>query len=461
MSEQPLTEHLPSKRLESIRIQAEAIIETPQRVHRPGQVVVRNGIIVECTADCSNRADIELPGSILSAGLVNAHTHLEFSDLRQPYPAGKNFPEWIGSVIRHRRTILEQNSIEECLKLRRAALQLGYEESRQAGVELVGDIVTRPWSASDLDGLNSQGRSISGAVPIIVRNSVAYRDCAQHFNGTMAVFAFPEIIGLDEARFDEATAWATQLANSEKSEASLANPVWQVGLSPHAPYSVHFPTMEKALATNNARQRVTAMHVAESLDELEWLQCGSGPFREVFERLGVPADAPRAAITQVIEWLATRNRALLIHGNYLSKTETDQVAQAGMAVVYCPRTHRHFAHREYPLKCFCDANINVVLGTDSRASNPDLDLWNEVLCLRESHPWIRPEWAFDAVTRRAAQALGVEQHFGSLQPGRVAMFNISRFDPTIENANILDELTSQPRPFTPLVDVLLALSLRR
>ncbi len=449
-----MNESIATEQPQSIRIQAEAIIETPHRVHRPGQVVVRNGCIVECTADCSSRADIELPGSMLSAGLLNAHTHLEFSDLRQPYAAGKNFPEWIGSVIRHRRTIAEQHSTEECLKLRRAALQLGYEESRQAGVALVGDIVTRPWSASDLDGLNSKGRSVSGAVPIIVRNAVTYRDCARHFSGMMAVFAFPEIIGLDEARFEEATAWAMQLANSEPVESCLVNPVWQVGLSPHAPYSVHFPTMQKTLATEAAMQRVTAMHVAESLDELEWLQCGSGPFREVFERLGVPSDAPRATITQVIEWLATRNRALLIHGNYLSETETDQVAQAGMAVVYCPRTHRHFAHSEYPLNRFYEANINVVLGTDSRASNPDLDLWNEVLCLRELHPWIRPEWAFDAVTRRAADALGVEQRFGSLQPGRVAMFNISRFDPTVTSSNLLNELTTRSRPFTPLSDVL-------
>ena len=439
-----------SQGLDAIRIQADAVIVTSSQIHSPGQVVVRDGRIVECTADCSVRADLELPGSMLSAGLVNAHTHLEFSDLRQPFPPGANFPDWIGAVIRHRRAIAEQHSSDECLKLRQAALRAGYEESRQAGIALAADIVTRPWSPTDLSGLNGDPRCVSGAVPIIARNRVSLNDCSRHFASAMAVLALPEIIGLDEVRFNEAATWAMQFDAGGVAD----TPVMQVGMSPHAPYSIHVPTMQHTLADGSARQRVTAMHVAESLDELEWLERGSGPFRQVFERLGVPLDAPRASIAELIQWLATRDRALLVHGNYLTESESEQAARSEISIVYCPRTHRHFSHSEYPLKRFIDQRINVVLGTDSRASNPDLDVWNEVLCVRELHPRTRPEWLFDAVTQRAAMALGVEQHFGSLQPGRVATMNISRFDATVSPASWIDELTTRPRPFIPLGDVL-------
>ena len=117
--------------VEAIRIQADAILVSPTVIYRPGQIVIREGRIVACSADCSEPADVQLPGCMLSAGLVNAHTHLEFSDLSEPFAAGQNFPEWIGSVIRHRRKIVESNSSEECLRLRRAALRTGFEESHR------------------------------------------------------------------------------------------------------------------------------------------------------------------------------------------------------------------------------------------------------------------------------------------------------------------------------------------
>lgn len=445
--------------MEAIRIQSDAILASPSVCYRPGQLVVRDGLIISCSGDCSTRADLQLPGSLLSAGLVNAHTHLEFSDLQQPFPPGDNFPQWIASVIRHRRNLADGISREEFLRLRHAALQAGFEESRRAGVALVGDIVTRPWSPNDLADNSSiqlaptPTRSLSHAVPLILRNSLSAAACLQHLANFPQVFAFPEIIGLDEARFLEAAQWATQLAAIEAPSA----PICKIGLSPHAPYSIHFPTALNVLGSNLARQPIVAMHVAESLDERQWLETGCGPFREVFQRLGIPEDCPRPSMINIIEWLASLQRGLLIHGNYLSETETDAVARGPISIVYCPRTHRHFGHTEYPLRRFINSKINVVLGTDSRASNPDLDLWSEVNAIREGHPWVSPEWAFSAATQRSAEALGLESQFGTLLPGRTAFINVSRFDSTVPHSELLDELTTRRQPFTPLVDILRAL----
>lgn len=437
---------------EVIRIQADAILVSPTVLYRPGQIVVRNGKIVACTADCSEPADLELPGSMLSAGLVNAHTHLEFSDLGEPFAAGNSFPEWIGSVIRHRRKIAENNSSEDYLRFRQAALQNGFGESSRAGVALIGDIVTRPWSPSDLIAGFAQPFATSPIAwpPVVRRHELEANACLQPLMATPSVFAFPEMIGLDEPRFIEAAQWATGLASIQSPTA----PIWKIGLSPHSPYSIHFPTAVTELAAQIAQQQVTAMHVAESLDEREWLEAGTGPFRSMFERLGVPADAPRASISQIVRWLASFQRALLIHGNYLNEAETDLVSRGGITIVYCPRTHRHFGHAEYPLRRFINSGINVVLGTDSRASNPDLDLWNEVLAIRQSHPWVDPTWAYAAVTERAAEALGVASDFGTLQVGRCAAINVSRLDRAVTESDVLDELTTRTRPFIPLVELL-------
>ncbi len=97
------------------------------------------------------------------------------------------------------------------------------------------------------------------------------------------------------------------------------------------------------------------MHIAESLEEREWLEKGTGPFQAVFEKLGVPSNAPRASIMETIEWLASFQRAMLIHGNYLTLNEIERVAESEISVVFCPRTHLHFGHSTYPLTAMTKA----------------------------------------------------------------------------------------------------------
>ena len=80
-----------------------------------------------------------------------------------------------------------------------------------------------------------------------------------------------------------------------------------------------------------------------------------------------------------------------------------------------------------------------------------------MLELRECHPWVSPEWAYSAVTQRSAEALGLESHFGTLLAGRLASINVSRCDATVPPSEVLDELTTRQRPFTPIVDVLAVL----
>jgi imidazolonepropionase-like amidohydrolase len=64
--------------------------------------------------------------------------------------------------------------------------------------------------------------------------------------------------------------------------------------------------------------------------------------------------------------------------------------------------------------------INVALGTDSRASNPDLGLWNELLFLRASFSAVDPTLLLRAGTWNGAFALGQETETGSLEIGKLA-----------------------------------------
>ncbi len=75
----------------SCRLQADAIVVSSQEVLAPGQIVISQGRIVDVARPSGQTADIQLDDCVLLPGLINPHTHLEFSDLAEPLPVGEIF----------------------------------------------------------------------------------------------------------------------------------------------------------------------------------------------------------------------------------------------------------------------------------------------------------------------------------------------------------------------------------
>ena len=48
-----------------------------------------------------------------------------------------------------------------------------------------------------------------------------------------------------------------------------------------------------------------------------------------------------------------------------------------MTVVYCPRTRHFFQYEPHPVAEMLSQGVRVALGTDSRASDSDLNFWRE------------------------------------------------------------------------------------
>ncbi len=194
-----------------------------------------------------------------------------------------------------------------------------------------------------------------------------------------------------------------------------------------------------------------AMHVAESLEERQWLETGQGPFREAFERLGLALPERRMQIDEAIALLLRHERSLLIHGNHLRASEMDAISQAsGLSVVYCPRTHRHFQNPPYPMEGYRKRGIRVVIGTDSRASSPDLNLWAEVVAARAVCRNLSALEAFAGVTQSAAHALGCEQDYGTLEVGKLARINRIEGDLSLPIRDVLESITCTPHRPQPL-----------
>ncbi|MCH5377146.1 MAG: amidohydrolase family protein, partial [Planctomycetes bacterium] len=349
-------------------------------------VVAIDGQHISYVGSADGEKDVvDLHNVAILPGLVNAHTHLEFSDLARPLGcAGMRFPDWITTVVTHRR---ERNSGEE--DRRKDAIRLGLMESLHHGVTAIGEIAT----GSSMD---------------------------DYEHGVADMVVFRELLGASPERIEPLIQIAEDHARIDPRRRH-----WHPGLSPHAPYSIHHDLLSRTVQVSRATGVPVAMHLAESQDELQLLASHSGRFVSLIKSLDAwyPDAIPRGARPMdYLRCLANAHRALVIHGNYLAADEIGFLAAHAdrMSVVFCPRTHAYFQHNRYPLAGMLRAGVNVALGTDSRASTPDLNLLAEMRTIARDYPEVPPAEIVRMGTLYGARALGLESTIGSLAAGKYA-----------------------------------------
>lgn len=397
----------------AFRIQADAIIVSSQQLFAPGQIVISRGRIVEVTPRINSTADVKLENCVLLPGLINPHTHLEFSDLAEPLHAGQNFPEWIANVLRVRQNSSGTPSAQA------ATIASGLMESQAAGVVALGDIVTPPWQPACL--LPSPTTEvIENSWELDPKQWTSLKPHLASASHLPQVVAFIEQLGLSADRRTALALWRDQLLGIPRS--TWPNRLSELALSPHAPYSTPPELWQGLVQLAKVSKATLAMHVLESSAEREWLDSGTGPMAGMLAQFGAAGwRLPTDFMAQLCKQFSDANSALIIHGNYLSETELDCVAGTkNMSIVYCPRTHEHFGHSPFPLSSIQQRGIRLLLGTDSRSTNPDLNLWQEGYTALRKHQTLTPTQAFSAITDAAAEALDLQHDLGSLQPGRLA-----------------------------------------
>src|SRR5207247_3350094 len=116
---------------------------------------------------------------------------------------------------------------------------------------------------------------------------------------------------------------------------------------------------------------------------------------------------------EVLQLNADVANVLFIHGNYL---DPRLAFPRGASIIYCPRTHAYFGHPPHPYRQLLARGVRVALGTDSLASNPDLDVLAEARFLHHLHPDTPGAQLLHMATLAGAEALGWSDEVGSLTP---------------------------------------------
>lgn len=325
--------------------------------------VARGPAAVRRLAAQSGTEPIDLGEGLLAPGLVDAHAHLDLTALAGRVARDAGFGGWVAGL-------LEARAAAPPAELARGVAR-GAGRLTATGCVLVGDV--------DSTGA---GESVLAGHPLRAR---LYREVL-------------------DAGDPERTPSALAAARQPYRECDGL----EGGLSPHAPFSVS-PALFGGLAE---LARAFAIHWSESEAEVEWLARGTGPLA------GLLGPSPRRAGLDLIADAGLLGpRTALVHGNHPARGEPERIARAGATLVHCPGTHRFFERPPFPLDRYRSAGVRLALGTDSLASNEDLDMRREMALVREAHPGLDPQEVWSMATVGGAHALGYGTRTGRLAPG--------------------------------------------
>lgn len=350
---------------------------------------------------------IQLEHAALFPGLVNAHCHLELTDLEGlVYPGG--FVEWIRRVLQAKNQPEAQNSGK--------TLQKGVLRTLLGGATTVGDHIS---CTSDLQTLLTS--------PLRGR-------------------AFLEVLGVVPEVAEEIFKASCQLAK----EFGPTSPRWSVHPSPHSIHALSPKTLEKVMELSHG---LFSIHLGESQTEAEYFSKQSGEMAELIQERGETLDRPYASGLLELEAKGLlSNEVLAIHGNYFSEKEIALCAQHQISVVHCPLSHNYFGHQDFPIEALLNKNINIALGTDSLASAESLSMLEILRATAKKFPKLKPEEIFAMATLGGAKALKLEKEIGSLQAGKKADVIGVRLTQDSQGLEPIDALLKAPQAEFVMID---------
>ena len=314
--------------------------------------------------------------SVILPGFVNAHSHLEYA-VYAGFGDGLHFPAWIGLHIERKRRI-DVTDME-------AIARLGALECLRSGITTVGDC------------------SFSGA---------AARACADlGLRGVIYLEVFGETTDPIVESFEPMR---------DRISDELSDDL-RLGISPHAPYTC---TLELYRACS-ALGLPIATHLAESEAETRFLETGTGPW-ETFGEWLVPPLGTTGVHALASEGLLGPH-VLAAHCVQVDADEIDLLATHDVAVAHCPRSNGVLGCGVAPLAALREAGVRVCIATDSPASTPSFDMFDEMRTAivaaraRERRPdALTAADALELATLGGARALGLDSKLGSLVPGKRA-----------------------------------------
>lgn len=330
--------------------------------------------------------------AVLMPGLVDLHTHLEYSVMRGlvddlPYS------QWKLQLL-DREDRLDGDDWEE-------SARLGAAEALRSGITTIADITE--------NGASARAAAGSGL------RAVIYRE--------VSTMDKREVSGVMAKAGEDIAAWR------EYGDPSRLT----VGIAPHATYSCHPEVYRRVAEKAIAEDLPVSMHVAGSKDEYDFVKYGSSrlavDYRDTYSGsdLGwLPTGV--SPVRYIDQWgLFDVPQILAVHCTQVDDADIETLAEHDVAVAYCPRCNAKLGMGVAPLGSLLQRGVRVGIGTDSPAASNTLDMFDEMrigLLIQRSvagyEPHLIARQFVKMSTLDAARALGLDDRIGSLEPGKQA-----------------------------------------
>jgi|SRR5579871_3324018 len=367
-------------------------------------------------------SDIEKYDGIISPGFINCHCHLELSHMKNVIPEKTGMVDFLLKVMKERNANAEQ--IQQSIKN-------AEEEMLRSGIVAVGDICN--------------------TTDTIARK----RERNLYYHNFIEATGFVEATA--DARFESSKETFKQFA------AIYSLPVESNSIVPHAPYSVSEKLFQ--LIANFPGNNLLTIHNQESEEENEFLYSGTGDFLRLFQGLGIDTSffqpKKKRSPETYLPYFYPNQSLILVHDVMTNEKDLQMMFDDRSSLVggqkpankhrstnntffcLCPNANEYITGKLPDVDLFIRKNCSIVIGTDSLASNHQLNILEELKNLQRNFPHLETKLLLQWATINGAYALQLDSSIGSFdkgkQPGIVWIENIQeeKFTPESRSRRIL------------------------
>jgi cytosine/adenosine deaminase-related metal-dependent hydrolase len=367
-------------------------IFTGTEMLKPGYVLItgQDGSITEITDEKSAGDGVEMLEGILSPGFINAHCHIELSHMRSLVPAHTGLVDFVQQVMSNRHTTSPERRL--------AAMQEAEKELYQSGTVAVGDI------CNGTDSLALKQNS-----PLYWHNFVE----ASGFVDAVAEKRLTVVENiLDHFRASEKLKKGP--TSTETNQEST--------LAPHAPYSVSKELFR--LLNEKTSGQTISIHNQEAVAENELYQYKTGNFLNLYENFGIDISgfsAPgKTSLQSWAPYFTHGQQIISVHNTFTSEDDLDFIKQLSTKFFFCicANANLYIENALPPIDLLLQNSGDIVMGTDSYASNRQLNMMEEIKTIQKHFPHIALPTVLRWATFNGALALGIQDKFGSFEKGK-------------------------------------------
>jgi cytosine/adenosine deaminase-related metal-dependent hydrolase len=332
--------------------------------------------IEDTGGNLEEKHSVEFHNGIIIPGFVNCHCHLELSHMKGLVEPGGSLGGFL-TLINNKRT----GAYDTLISSAESSDNYMYKE----GISLCGDIC-----------------NTSGSFGIKKESRIKYINLI-------------EVFGINPEK--AAGSMEEGLRVSEISEEM--NIPWS--LVPHSTYSMSL-TLLQLLKEKSSGNKVTSIHFMESAGEKKFIENHSGELMEAYRKSGfIPPrlETVKSHVEAILNEITLSGNLILVHNTFVDRVTIRKLKERkNIFWCLCPDSNIYIENAIPPVDLLLEEDCDIVVGTDSLASNNKLSILGELKTLQLNFPSVSIEEMVRWATVNGAKALGEEDNFGKIKPGK-------------------------------------------